>query len=58
MSGQTVIPSKHTRYLGVEIDDELNWDYHITTKIDKCLNLLEILLANVRHTFGPKQKTD
>ena len=51
-----VIPSKHTRYLGVEIDDELNWDYHITTKIDKCRNLLAILSANVPHTFGPKPK--
>ena len=55
-SGQTVIPSKHNRYLGVEIDDELNWDYHITTKIDICRNLLAIHLANVRHTFGPKPK--
>ena len=56
ISRQTVIPSKHTRYMGVEIDDELNWDYHITTKIDKYRNLFAILSANVRHTFGPKPK--
>ena len=56
MNGQAVMPSKHTRYLGVEIDDELNWKHHINTKIDKCRNLLAIISANVRHTYGPKPK--
>ena len=56
MNGQTILLSKHTRYLGVEIDDELNWKHHITTKIDKCRNLMAIISARVRHTFGPKPK--
>ena len=56
MNGQPIIPSKHTRYLGVEIDDELNWKQHISTKIDKCRNLMAIISANVRHTFGPKPR--
>ena len=56
MSGQPILPSRHTRYLGVEIDDELSWNHHITTKIDKCRNLIAIISANVRHTFGPKPK--
>ena len=54
MNGQTITPSKHTRYL--ETDDELNWKHHISSKIDKCRNLLAIISANVRHTFGPKPK--
>lgn len=29
MSGQIIAPSKHNRYLGVEIDNELNWNYHL-----------------------------
>ena len=56
MNGQIISPSRHTRYLGVEIDDELNWKHHITTKIEKCRNLMSIISANVRHTFGPKPK--
>ena len=56
MNGQTIMPSKHTRYLGVRIDDELSWKHHISTKIDKCRNLLAIISANVRHTYGPKPK--
>lgn len=56
MNGQAITPSKHTRYLGVEIDDELNWKHHINTKIDKCRNLMAIISANVKHTFGPKPK--
>ena len=56
MNGQTITPSRHTRYLGVEIDDELNWKHHISSKIDKCRNLLAVISANVRHTFGPKPK--
>lgn len=56
MNGQSITPSKHTRYLGVEIDNELNWKQHITTKIEKCRNLIAIISANVRHTFGPKPK--
>ena len=43
MNGQTITPSKHTRYLGVEIDDELNWKHHISSKIKKCRNLLAII---------------
>lgn len=53
MNGQTITSSKHKRYLGVEIDDELNWKYHISSRIDKCRNLLAVISANVRHTFGP-----
>ena len=56
MNGQMITSSKHTRYLGVEIDDELNWKYHINAKIEKCRNLMAIISANVRHTFGPKPK--
>ena len=56
INGQKITPSRHTRYLGVEIDDELSWKHHITTKIDKCRNLMAIISANVRHTFGPKPK--
>ena len=56
MNGLNVLPSRHTRYLGVEIDDELNWKYHTFTKIEKCRNLMSIISANVRHTFGPKPK--
>ena len=56
MNGQTFLPSKHTRYLGVEIDDELNWKHHISTKIEKCRNLLAIISANIGHTFGPMPK--
>ena len=56
MNGQTITASKHTRYLGVEIDDELTWKHHISSKIEKCRNLLAIVSANVRHTFGPKPK--
>ena len=56
MNGQTILPSKHTRYLGVEIDNELNWKHHISSEIEKCRNLLAIISANVRHTFGPKPK--
>ena len=56
INGQNVKPSKHTRYLGVEIDDELSWRYHIAAKIEKCRNLMAIISANVRHTFGPKPK--
>ena len=56
MNGQAITPSKHTCYLGVEIDDKLSWKYHIASKIDKCRNLIAIISANVRHTFGPKPK--
>lgn len=56
MNGKIITPSKHTRYLGVEIDDELSWKHHITTKIEKCRNLKAIISANVRHNFGPKPK--
>ena len=56
MNGQTITSSQNTRYLGAEIDDKLNWKHHISTKIDKCLNLLAILSANVGHNFGPKPK--
>ena len=56
MNGQAILPSKNTRCLGVEIDDKLSWKNHITTKIDKCRNLMAIISANVRHTFGPKPK--
>ena len=56
MDGLTITPSKHTRYLGVEIDYELNWKHHISTKIDKCRNLMAIISPNVRHQFGPKPK--
>ena len=56
MNGQTITPSKHTRYLGVEIDNELTWKHNISTKIEKCRNLMAIISANVRHTFGPTPK--
>ena len=56
MNNQIIPPSKHTRYLGVEIDDELNWKQHISSKIEKCRNLMAIISANVRHNFGPKPK--
>ena len=56
MNGQTITPSKHTRYLGVEIDDELNWKHHISSKVEKCRNLQAIISANMRHTYGPKPK--
>ena len=56
MNGQNILPSKHTSYLGAEIDDELNWKQHISTKIKKCRNLMSIISAKVRHTFGPKPK--
>ena len=56
MNDQIILPSKHTRYLGVEIDDELNWRHHISSKIEKCRNLMAIISANVRHNFGPKPK--
>ena len=34
MTGQTITPTKHTHYLGVEIVDELSLKHHISTKID------------------------
>ena len=56
MNNQTILPSKDTRYLGVEIEDELNWKHHISSKIEKCRNLMAIISANVRRNFGPKPK--
>ena len=56
MGGSEIAPSKHTRYLGVEIDGELKWDIHITTKIYKCRNLLATLSGHVKHNYGPKPK--
>ena len=56
MNGQVITPSKHTRYPGVKIDDKLSWKFHISSKTEKCRNLMAIISANVRHTFGPKPK--
>ena len=52
-SGQKIIPTTHTRYLGILMDQHLPWDQHLKMTKQK-LSRVNGLLAKVRYYLSPK----
>ena len=45
-----------TKYLGIIIDDKLDWDTHIRTQVDKCHRLQHKYTQKTKTYFGPRPK--
>ena len=52
IDGKRLIPSKYIKYLGIVIDEHLNWDYHVDTLAPKLARAIGMLMK-VRH-YVPK----
>ena len=47
---------KHTKYIGLEIDELLTWEYHINTEIISSLTKFFGIFYNIRHILNTKLK--
>ena len=52
LSGQKIIPTIHTRYLGIFVDEHLSWNQHLKM-LNKKLSRTNGLLAKVRYYVSP-----
>ena len=48
IDGKRLIPSKYIKYLGIVIDEHLNWNYHVDTLAPKLARAIGMLMK-VRH---------
>ena len=53
ISGQKIIPTTHTRYLGILMDQHLSWDQYLKMLKEK-LSRANGLLAKVCYYLSPK----
>ena len=53
LDGKRLYPSKYVKYLGILIDSQLNWSYHIKSLVPK-LSRANGMLAKLRHYLKPE----
>ena len=51
LDGKRLYPSKFVKYLGILIDSQLNWSYHVKSLVPK-LSRANGMLAKIRHYVG------
>ena len=49
MKGQSLSTTSHTKYLGVEISDDLKWNRHIDMISAKATNILNFVRRNLKN---------
>ena len=52
MNGVEMTPQDSMTYLGVVLDNKLNWNKHIQTKVSKCKKFLPMLRPAIKHHWG------
>ena len=52
MGGVEIKPSDNMTYLGIILDQKLNWSLHIKTKVSKAIKWLAVLKPTIDHIFG------
>ena len=53
LNGKRLYPSKKIKYLGILLDEHLNWDYQ-SGELIKWLNRANCMLSKVRHYVNPQ----
>ena len=56
MNGVEITPQDSMTYLGVVLDNKLNWNKHIQTKVSKCKKFLAMLRPAIKHHWGLSPK--
>ena len=56
MNGVEITPQDSMTYLGVVLDNKLNWNKHIQTKVSKCKKFLAMLRPAIKHIWGLSPK--
>ena len=49
MTGVEITPQDSMTYLGVVLDNKLNWNRHIQTKVSKCKTFLAMIRPAIKH---------
>ena len=52
MGGVEIKPSDNMTYLGIILDQKLNWSLHIKTKVSKAIKWLAVLKPAIDHIYG------
>ena len=53
LNGKRLYPSKYVKYLGVLIDNQLSWNYHVKSLVPK-LSRANGMLSKIRHYVTPE----
>ena len=56
MNGVEITPQDSMTYLGVVLDNKLNWNKHIQSKVSKCKKFLAMLRPAIKHHWGLSPK--
>ena len=56
INGTTVPISYDTRYLGVQMDNKLNWNIHFDKAVSKAKTYLVMMVSSLNKRWGPKPK--
>ena len=52
MSGVEIKPSTSMTYLGIILDQKLNWSLHIKTKVSKAIKFLAMIKPAINYIYG------
>ena len=52
MDGVEINPSTSMTYLGIILDQKLNWSLHIKTKVSKAIKFLAMIKPAINYIYG------